>query len=296
MNKNSKGTIFLLLAALVWGCGLVAQKAGMSHLGPFSFTAIRCTLGGVIMLPLIPLLKKNKPAQVVSKPSDTKRTLFGAACCSIALTSLILLQQFGLPHTTVGKAGFITALYILITPIMGIFLGKKAPRSLWIGVSVGLAGMYMLCLCNGFSGFNFGDFMMLLAAIAAASHIHVIDHFVVTVDPVRLSAYQFIITGLICIIPAIIFETTTWDAVIDCMIPILYAGIFSCAVGYTCQVVGQKYTDPSLSSLILSLETVFSLLAGWIIFNEVLAINEYIGCGLMFIAILIPQINRKDWK
>lgn len=295
MNKNTKGTIFLLLAALVWGCGLVAQKAGMSHLGPFAFTAIRCTLGGVIMLPLISILNKSKSSEPKDK-ATTKRTLLGAACCSIALTSLILFQQFGLPHTTVGKAGFITALYILITPIMGIFLGKRAPRSLWIGVAVGLVGMYMLCLYNGFSGFTFGDLMMLLASVAAAAHIHVIDHFVETVDPVKLSAYQFIITGLICIIPAIIFETVTWNAIIDCLIPILYAGIFSCAVGYTCQVVGQKYVNPSLSSLLLSLETVFSLFAGWLIFGEVLATNEYIGCGLMFIAILIAQIHKKDRK
>ena len=136
--------------------------------------------------------------------------------------------------------------------------------------------------------------MMLLASVAAAAHIHVIDHFVETIDPVKLSSYQFIITGLVCVPPAIIFETVTWAAVVDCAIPILYAGIFSCAVGYTCQVIGQKYTDPSVSSLLLSLETVFSLLAGWIIFGEVLATNEYIGCVLMFIAIVIAQIKTKE--
>ena len=154
--------------------------------------------------------------------------------------------------------------------------------------------MYLLCLYNGFSGFNFGDIMMLFAAIAAAAHIHVIDHFVEKIDPVKLSSYQFIITGLICVIPATLFETVTLDAVVDCAIPILYAGIFSCAVGYTCQVIGQKYTDPSLSSLILSLETVFSLIAGWLIFGEILATNEYIGCALMFVAIIVAQIKTKN--
>jgi len=292
MNRNTKGTLFLFLAAIVWGCGLVAQKAGMSHLGPFAFTAIRCTLGGVIMLPLISILNKNKEPK--SSEASPKYTIFGAFCCSIALTSLIILQQFGLPHTTVGKAGFITALYILITPVMGLFLGKKANKSLWVGVIIGLAGMYLLCLYNGFSGFNFGDIMMLFAAIAAAAHIHVIDHFVEKIDPVKLSSYQFIITGLTCVIPAILFETVTWGAVVDCAIPILYAGIFSCAVGYTCQVIGQKSTDPSLSSLILSLETVFSLIAGWLIFGEILATNEYIGCALMFVAIIVAQIKTKN--
>jgi len=292
MNRNTKGTLFLFLAAIVWGCGLVAQKAGMSHLGPFAFTAIRCTLGGVIMLPLISILNKNKEPK--SSEASPKYTIFGAFCCSIALTSLIILQQFGLPHTTVGKAGFITALYILITPVMGLFLGKKANKSLWVGVIIGLAGMYLLCLYNGFSGFNFGDIMMLFAAIAAAAHIHVIDHFVEKIDPVKLSSYQFIITGLTCVIPAILVETVTWGAVVDCAIPILYAGIFSCAVGYTCQVIGQKSTDPSLSSLILSLETVFSLIAGWLIFGEILATNEYIGCALMFVAIIVAQIKTKN--
>ena len=296
MKRSVKGNLFLFMAALIWGCALVAQKAGMSHLGPFGFTAIRCIMGGLVLLPLIWHLDRKKTAEEKAQEAGRKETLIGSVVCGLVLTSLILFQQFGLPYTTVGKAGFITALYILLTPVIGIFLGKKAGKNLWIGVVIGLAGMYMLCLYEGASGLTFGDLMMLGAAVMAATHIHVIDHFVQKIDAVKLSSYQFIACGLVCVIPMFIFEEISWDAVIDCAIPILYAGLISCGVGYTFQVIGQKATDPSLASLILSLETVFSLLAGWVFFKEVLSIPEYIGCGLMFIAILVSQLPDRKHK
>ena len=295
MKRSARGNLFLFMAALIWGCALVAQKAGMSHLGPFGFTAIRCTMGGLILLPLIWHLDKKKTPEEKAQEASGRETLIGSVVCGLVLTSLILFQQFGLPYTTVGKAGFITALYILLTPVMGIFLGKKAGKNLWIGVVIGLAGMYMLCLFEGVNGLTFGDLMMLGAAVMAAAHIHVIDHFVQRIDAVKLSSYQFIVCGLVCVIPMFVFEDISMEAVIDCLILILYAGLVSCGLGYTFQVIGQKATDPSLASLILSLETVFSLLAGWIFFKEVLSVPEYIGCGLMFIAILVSQLpDRKN--
>lgn len=296
MKRSVRGNMFLFMAALIWGCALVAQKAGMSHLGPFGFTAIRCTMGGIILLPLIWYLDRKKIPEEKAQEAGKKETIIGSVVCGLVLTSLILFQQFGLPYTTVGKAGFITALYILLTPVMGIFLGKKAGKNLWIGVIIGLSGMYMLCLYEGVSGLTFGDIMMLGAAVMAAAHIHVIDHFVQKIDAVKLSSYQFIVCGLVCVIPMLIFEEISIAAVIDCLIPILYAGLISCGLGYTFQVIGQKGTDPSLASLILSLETVFSLLAGWVFFKEVLTIPEYIGCGLMFIAILVSQMPDRKKK
>lgn len=294
MKRSAKGNLFLFMAALIWGCALVAQKAGMSHLGPFGFTAIRCIMGGLVLLPLIWHLDKKKTAEERAQEAGKKETVIGSVVCGLVLTSLVLFQQFGLPYTTVGKAGFITALYILLTPVMGIFLGKKAGKNLWIGVVIGLVGMYMLCLFEGASGLTFGDLMMLCAAVMAAAHIHVIDHFVQKIDAVKLSSYQFIVCGLVCVIPMFVFEEISVDAIIECIIPILYAGLISCGLGYTFQVIGQKCTDPSLASLILSLETVFSLLAGWIFFKEVLTVPEYIGCGLMFIAIMVSQMpDRK---
>lgn len=294
MKYSIKGNIFLLMAAVVWGCGLVAQKAGMSHLGAFGFTAVRCTLGGVALLPLLFYMDKRKNEEQKKLEAGRKRIFMGSVCCGIALATLMMFQQLGLPYTTVGKAGFITALYILITPLMGILLGKKVSRNLWLGVVIGLAGMYMLCLFEGFSGVTFGDLMMLGAAVMASLHMHIVDYFVRTVDPVKLSAYQFIVTGLVSFIPALIFENMTVEAVVDCAVPVLYAGIVSCGFGYTFQVIGQKYTSPSIASLVLSMETVFSLLAGWVFFREVLTLPEYIGGGLMIAAIIVSQIpDRK---
>ena len=290
MKRSAKGNILLFSAALIWGCALVAQKAGMSHLGPFGFTAIRCMMGGLALLPLVIYMDSKKSREEKRQEAGKGETITGAVWCGIVLTALVLFQQFGLPHTTVGKAGFITALYILLTPVMGIFMGKKAGRNLWIGVAVGLAGMYMLCLYEGISALTFGDLMMLGAAVMAAAHIHVIDHFVQKIDPVKLSSFQFIFAGLICVIPMLVFEEISAAAVAECLIPLLYSGLISCGLGYTFQVIGQRETDPSLASLILSLETVFSLLAGWIFFREVLSIPEYIGCGLMFAAIVISQL------
>lgn len=303
MKTISKGNIFLILAAIVWGMGLVSQQAGMDYLGPLSFTAVRCTLGGISMIPLVVILSKNKEktqSQVgtnVEKTATSEKGLFSAAFfCAIPLLSLILLQQYGLLHTSVGKAGFITALYILITPVSGKFLlHKPVARNTWIGVGIALVGMYFLCLTEGIDGINIGDVIMIFAAIASSAHMHTVDHFVAKHDPVKLSCYQFIMVGLLCLIPALILESDvfTWEYIKLSAIPILYAGLASCAVGYTFQIIGQKYTEPNTASLLLSMETVFALLTGWIILGEVLAVREYIGCAIMFIAIIIAQLPDK---
>ena len=322
MKTISKGNIFLILAAIVWGMGLVSQQAGMDYLGPLSFTAVRCTLGGISMIPLVVVLSKNKARareqqinqqaagqqelsqqatvqQELNKPTDNeaKGLVKAAFFCAIPLLSLILLQQYGLLHTSVGKAGFITALYILITPVSGKFLlHKPVARNTWVGVAIALVGMYFLCLTDGIDGINIGDVIMIFAAIASSAHMHTVDHFVAKYDPVKLSCYQFIMVGLMCVIPAFVFESDvfTWEYIKLSAIPILYAGLASCAVGYTFQIIGQKYTEPNTASLLLSMETVFALLTGWIILGEVLAVREYIGCAIMFIAIIIAQLpDRK---
>ena len=310
MKTISKGNIFLILAAIVWGMGLVSQQAGMDYLGPLSFTAVRCTLGGISMIPLVMFLDKSKKKELEVEPTkaeatpDTERPinkgiLLASFFCALALLSLILLQQYGLLHTSVGKAGFITALYILITPLMGKFLLKKpVAKNTWIGVAIALVGMYFLCLTDGIDGINIGDAIMLLAAIAASTHMHVVDHFVAKYDPVKLSCFQFTMVGLMCFIPAFIFEgdVFTWEYIKLSAIPILYAGLCSCAVGYTFQIIGQKYTEPNTASLLLSMETVFALIAGWVILGEVLAGREYLGCAIMFVAIIVAQLPEKQKK
>lgn len=303
MKTISKGNIFLILAAIVWGMGLVSQQAGMDYLGPLSFTAVRCTLGGISMIPLVMFLSKSKAKkqsqaeQMETQEEASQKGLIKASFfCAIPLLSLILLQQYGLLHTSVGKAGFITALYILITPVSGKFLlHKPVARNTWVGVGIALVGMYFLCLTEGIDGINIGDVIMIFAAIASAAHMHIVDHFVAKHDPVKLSCYQFIMVGLLCVIPALLLEgdVFTWEYIKLSAIPILYAGLASCAVGYTFQIIGQKYTEPNTASLLLSMETVFALLTGWIILGEVLAVREYIGCAIMFIAIIIAQLPDK---
>ena len=298
MKTISKGNIFLILAAIVWGMGLVSQQAGMDYLGPLSFTAVRCTLGGLSMIPLVMFLQKSKANEhEAQNQKQSEKGIFKASFfCALALMSLILLQQYGLLHTSVGKAGFITALYILITPVSGKFLlHKPVAKNTWIGVAVALVGMYFLCLTGGIDGINLGDVIMLFAAIAASTHMHVVDHFVAKYDPVKLSCYQFTMVGLMCFIPALIFEgdVFTLEYIKLSAIPILYAGLASCAVGYTFQIIGQKYTEPNTASLLLSMETVFALLAGWVILGEVLAGREYLGCAIMFAAIIIAQLPDK---
>ena len=301
LKDNVKGNIFLILAALVWGCSLVAQKAGLRYMDPFTFTAIRFLAGGLLMLPFVKAAERRKKerGEEGRQTGEGRRisravTIKGALVCGTAIASLNILQQYGLEYTTVGKGGFITALYILLTPLLGMLLGKKTGRNTWAGVAIGLAGMYMLCLFGGADRINPGDLLMLCASVACAVHLHAVDHFVGHMDPVKLSCYQFIAAGVISAVISVILYPQTpaeiWNAAADAAIPLLYASLFSCVLGYTFQTMGQKLTAPSVASLILSLETVFSLIAGMIFFHEVLAPHEYAGCALMFTAIIVSQL------
>lgn len=283
MMKRFRGNIFLLAAALVWGMALVAQKEGMDHLGPFWFTAIRCTMGGVALLPLaIPRMKEGQGTREEFKPA-------GPLMCGIFLALLILCQQFGLPHTTVGKAGFITALYVPMTPHIEKIFGKKITPFTWAGAGIAVIGLYMLCLPSSAGGLGFGDLCMLGAAFFCSLQMIAVDRTVKHMDPVVLSCLQFIICGLVCLPFAFALESISWEAVKACLVPILYAGLVSCGAGYTFQVIGQKYTPPAQAAIILSLETVFSLFAGMIFYGEVMSLVEYLGCASMFAAILISQ-------
>lgn len=301
MAAINKGNIFLILAALVWGLGLVSQQAGMEYLGPLGFTGVRCTLGGICMLPLVWFInRKKKKDKDFSEPADiNKNTLKGAAVCAIALATLILCQQYGLLFTSVGKAGFITALYIVMTPLGSmIFLKKRVGKKIWAAVVIALAGMYLLCLIGGIDSVNIGDLIMLFAAVASSVHMLAVDHFVEKSDPVKLSCFQFIIVGAVCLVLSFVFESGTLNMtnIMLSAIPILYAGLASCAVGYTFQIIGQKYTEPGVAALLLSLETVFALLAGWLLLGEVMQPHEYAGCAVMFIAIITAQLPERSGR
>ena len=230
--------------------------------------------------------------EMKSRRGDTKTLVTGGICCGLALGIASSLQQWGILFTTVGKAGFITAMYIVLVPIFGIFLGKKVRLLIWFCVALAVAGLYFLCMNETFR-LNTGDFLVILCAVCFSVHILVIDHFSPKVDGVRLSAIQFLVAGIACGIPMLIWEHPELPGILAASMPLLYAGVMSCGVAYTLQIIAQKNADPTVASLLLSLESVFSVLAGWVILHQSLSIRELFGCVLMFGAIILAQLPEK---
>lgn len=293
MEKSSLKSGFLLfLAAFIWGVAFVAQRVGMDYMGPLSFNGARFLMGSIVLLPLVYFRRKqNKKAGIL--PAYTKTTIIGGVCCGLALCAAALMQQFGILYTTVGKAGFITTLYIILVPIFGIFLKKKIPAMVWVGAVIAAFGMYLLCM-NGSFSLGKGDTFVFICAILFAVHILVIDYFSPKADGVELSCIQFFIAGVIASILAFLFEEPTIGGFIAGIIPLAYAGIMSSGVAYTLQIIGQKNMDPTIASLILSLESVVSMLAGWVLLGQALSGRELAGCGLVFLAVILVQLP-KEW-
>ena len=293
-----KGNLLLLLAAFVWGVGLVSQQTGMKLLGPWSFTAIRCTLGGLSMVPLIVYLdwKKKKEDSDFSWKEDTKKLIRPAILCGLMIDLCIIFQQYGLLYTTVSKGAFINGFYIFITPIICLFLHQKVSKRTWLCVILAIVGLYMMTVTRGIDKINIGDLILLGAAFIWAIYIILTDRFVKNINAIKLSCMQFIFLGLIDFIPASIIEPgdITLDNLYGSMASILYAGIVICGIGYTLQMVGQKTSNATAASVILSSESIFSLLSGFIILGERLSVAEYIGCGLMAIALVVVALPQKS--
>lgn len=300
MKRKSTNNFLLALTAFIWGSAFVAQSVGMDYLGPFTFNSIRCLMGGIVLIPVLLLFKRNgrkksqeQVAEVAGAGIGSRKDLIvGGICCGLALAAGSSLQQIGLVYTTAGKAGFITALYIVIVPVMGILLGKRVGLKVWIGVVLAATGMYFLCITEGFSIAK-GDFFVLLCAAAFSVHILVIDSFAPKVDGAALSCIQFFVCGILCAVPMLVSEQPQISQIMEAWVPLAYAGVLSCGVAYTLQVVAQKNTDPAVASLILSLESVFSVLAGWVILGERLSGRELFGCALVFTAVILAQFPEK---
>lgn len=290
-KEQIKGSLSLFLAAIIWGVAFVAQSVGMDYVGPFTFNCVRTLIGGIVLIPCIAFLNRGKVRKKINF-TEKKRLLLGGICCGVALATGSTLQQFGIMYTTVGKAGFITAFYIIIVPILGLFLGKKCGLSVWISVVIALAGLYFLCITDGFS-IGKGDIYVFLGAIAFSIHILVIDYFTQFNDGVKMSCIQFFVCGILCFVPMMLFEHPEISMILLAWKPILYAGVMSCGVAYTLQIVGQKNMNPTVASLILSLESVTSVIAGFLVLHQNLSHRELIGCGLMFIAIVLAQLPQK---
>ena len=298
-RKNSIiGSIFLALAAIIWGSSFVAQTAGAEFVGPFTFISIRSLLGSVALLPVIFVMdavkKKSRPQEYKKMTkADYKYLFIGGCACGVVLFAASSLQQLGIDGGTApGMAAFITALYILLVPIFSVVIGKKIRPVIWVCVGVSIVALYMLCVKEG-GRVQGSDLYVLACAVCYAVHILVIDKVSPKLDGVRLSAMQFVIAGLLAAIPMLIFEEVSLEALKAAVPSIAYSGIMSSAVAFTLQILGQQKTEPTIATMIMSLESVFGVLTAMIVLSQVPTAREAIGCVLMFAAIIVAQLPEK---
>lgn len=291
---KTKNAFMLVLTAFIWGTAFVAQSMGMDYLGPFTFNGVRSLIGGAALLPCIAFLKllngKNTAAFINGNRKDL---LIGGIACGLLLFAATSLQQIGIQYTTAGKAGFITAFYIVIVPVLGIFLRKRIGWKVWIAVVIALFGLYFLCITEHFT-VGKGDILIFVCALIFSLHILVIDRFSPKVDGVKMSCIQFFVCGIASMPFMFVLETPRLGAMLEGWMPLMYAGVLSCGVAYTLQIIGQKNVNPAVASLILSLESCFSVLAGWAVLGERLSVRESAGCVLMFAAIILAQLPEKE--
>lgn len=294
MNKFVlRQSALLLLAATIWGVAFVAQSVGMDYVGPFTFLASRSVLGALVLVPYILLREKKSEKAPRDEQANPRMLVIGGIFCGCLLFVASILQQIGIMDTTVGKSGFITAMYIVIVPILSIFLKKRAGVKIWIGVALAVWGLYFLCMSPGAVSLQKGDILTFFCAVAFSFHILTVDYFAPRIDGVKLSCIQFATCGLLSGIGMFIFETPTPEAVLAAWIPILYAGALSSGVAYTLQIIGQRRMNPTVASLLMSMESVISVIAGWVILQQALSGREFVGCVLMFAAIILVQLPDK---
>ena len=304
MNTNTSGdtslklrsTICLLAAALIWGTTFVAQSIATGLLAPYTYNACRFLLGFFVLLPVAVITGRRDPLSVnyrsithQESASAWKLLLAGGIFCGLCLFLAGSFQQTGIQYTTAGKSGFITALYIILVPVIGIFLKRKCSPLIAPAVILAVFGFYLLCIREGFS-INKGDAITLGCSFMFALHILYVDHYSPLVNPIQLSCMQFLFAGLLSLIPAFIFETLAWSDILACWIPIAYAGVLSSGIAYTLQIIGQRGLHPAVAALLMSLESVISVLAGWLILGDVLTRKEVFGCVLVFCAVILAQL------
>lgn len=303
--RQLRSGLLLFLAALIWGIAFVSQSKGMEYMGPLTFNGVRSILGALVLTPLV-MCRKMRAERQGTTLGNKKDIILGGAACGLAILVASNLQQFGILYTTVGKAGFLTALYIIIVPILGIFIGKRVGKIIWGCAMLAMIGMYFLCMNESFS-LGLGDGLVFLCSVVFSIHILVIDYFSPKVDGVLLSMLQFLVCGVICLTGAFIWESPSVVQLLEGWLPIGYAGILSCGVAYTLQIVGQKDLNPTVASLILSMESVISALAGYLAFrigflttDQTLTVRQIVGCVIVFVAVIAAQlpletlVSRKD--
>ena len=294
-HNQVRQVVFPILAALIWGTAFVAQDMCADVIDTFSFNAVRSYIAVVVLLVIIFIsgkLNKDKPQLSEAEKKRGRRDLIvGGVCCGTALAVASNFQQAGITAgTDAGKAGFITALYVVLVPVFGLFFKRKVNLPTWIAVVLSVIALYLLCIKGDFS-LAPGDLLLLVCALCFAVHILVIDHFTAFCDGVKLSCIQFLFAGIWSAICTVIFEKVDFHVLLSCALPLLYVGIFSCGVGYTLQILAQKDSNPTVVTILLSLESVFAVIAGAIILHQQMSARQYIGCVLMFVAVVLAQVD-----
>lgn len=324
MNRKLAGTIQLTLTALIWGVAFVAQKAGMDYVGPWTFNCTRFVIGGTVLIPVVLLFRPKRTAEELaagtgrtpgntagaggkSNPDCTagrseepaernsgrmKMTIVGGILSGLCLASASLFQQYGIIETSVGKAGFITALYIILVPFLSIFLKKKTGLFQWLSAVIAVVGFYVMSI-RGYESINRGDLLLLVCALLFSVQILVIDRFVEHANPIAMSCVQFFTSAVICL-GGMIAERPSMQSLLDAKVPILYAGVMSCGIAYTLQLVGQKNLPPTPASLLMSLESVWSAIAGFVILHQTLSKQEILGCVLVFTGVILAQLPTRS--
>ena len=328
--KIIRGSIMLVVTAMIWGVAFVAQSVGMDYMPPITFNCVRCIIGGIVLLPVAAIFGEKKKKRsvhstkapeprtgrsdtagetpAVSSVAETSAEIYigsdgaaagvrrsrrdlwlGGALCGVVLFFASTLQQIGLIYTSAGKAGFITALYIVIVPALGLLFGRRASFTVWAGASVAVIGLYLLSVKEDFT-VGAGDLLILLCAFCFSVHIMLISHFSPRCDGVKMSCIQFFVAGALGIAPMLTLEQPTVSGMLAGWLPILYAGVMSCGVAYTLQIVAQRDVKETVASLLMSLESVFAALTGWLVLHERLSFAETVGCVLIFAAVLLAQI------
>ena len=288
-----KSNVLLLITAIIWGFAFVAQRAGMEYLGPFLFNAIRFVLGSASLIPLLIYNKKRKFKKEKLLAFNNKHYVYGSIIMGIVLFIASTFQQMGIVYTDAGKAGFITGLYIILVPIFGLFVGQSTSKVTWIGAVVAIAGLYFLSVTENFT-IDIGDFLVLISAIFWAAQILIVGFLSVRVDSIQLAFTQFLICSLLSFIAALFTEIISLAAIIDATIPILYAGLCSVGIAYTLQIVAQKTAHPANAAIIMSLESVFAVIGGWLVLSESIPLRGLFGCGLMLLGMIISQLPIKS--
>lgn len=296
MKKNNILANFaLLMTGLIWGVSFVAQRAGSEYVGAFTFNCVRSFLGTLSLLPLVflPKLFHNDTRKNIQKKLQHKLMLKGGFLCGLALFTAMSIQQCCMKYVSAGKAGFISALYLIFVPIISVFLGKKLNKNVIVSILVAVIGLYLLCFKANSMDFNIYDGILLISAFFYGVHILVVNYFSQRLNAIKLSCLQFLFVCLLSLPVVLLLEHPTIQAIVSAKVPLLYAGILTCGVAYTLQIFGQKYTQPVIASLILSLESVFAVLGGMLILGEVMTGREILGCVFMIVAVILSEIRYK---